>query len=133
MRQGDLADLTAFVAIADNLSFRAAAVRLGLTPSALSHTMRQLEERVGVRLLQRTTRSVSLTDAGHRLLERLRPAIEQVTGALGDLNQERKRPFGRLRIHATPMAAATVVAPVWGRFLSTYPDVHLEVCVDEAI
>jgi DNA-binding transcriptional LysR family regulator len=68
MRRGELADLTAFVAIADHLSFRAAAARLGVTPSALSHTMRQLEERVGVRLLQRTTRSVSLTDAGHRLL-----------------------------------------------------------------
>jgi DNA-binding transcriptional LysR family regulator len=132
MRRGDLADLTAFVAIADNLSFRAAAARLGVTPSALSHTMRQLEDRVGVRLLRRTTRSVSLTDAGLRLLERLRPAIDQVAGALEDLNQERQRPFGRLRIHATPIAAAAVIAPVWWRFLSTYPDVHLEVCVDEA-
>ncbi len=132
MRRGDLADLTAFVAVADNLSFRAAAARLGVTPSALSHTMRQLEERVGVRLLHRTTRSVSLTDAGLRLLERLRPAIDQVAGALEDLNQERRRPFGRLRIHAIQMAAAAVIAPIWGRFLSTYPEVHLEVCVDEA-
>jgi DNA-binding transcriptional LysR family regulator len=132
MRRGDLADLTAFVTIADNLSFRAAAARLGVTPSALSHTMRQLEERVGVRLLQRTTRSVSLTDAGLRLLERLRPAIDQVAGALEDLNQERQRPFGRLRIHATQMAATAVIAPIWERFLSTYPDVHLEISVDEA-
>jgi DNA-binding transcriptional LysR family regulator len=132
MRRGDLADLTAFVAVADNLSFRAAASRLGVTPSALSHTMRQLEERVGVRLLHRTTRSVSLTDAGHRLLERLRPAIDQVASALEDLNQERQRPFGHLRIHAIQMAAAAVIAPIWGRFLSTYPEVHLEVCVDEA-
>jgi DNA-binding transcriptional LysR family regulator len=131
MRRGELADLTAFVAIADHLSFRAAAVRLGVTPSALSHTMRQLEERVGVRLLQRTTRSVSLTDAGHRLLERLRPAIDQVSGALEDLNQERKRPFGRLRIHAIETAATAVIAPVWGRFLSTYPEVHVEVITDE--
>jgi DNA-binding transcriptional LysR family regulator len=132
MRRSDLADLTAFVTIADKLSFRAAAGRLGVTPSALSHTMRQLEERVGVRLLNRTTRSVSLTDAGLRLLERLRPAVDQVAGALEDLNQERQRPFGRLRIHATPVAAAVVIAPVWRRFLATYPDVHLEVCVDEA-
>lgn len=132
MDRGDLANLTAFVAVADQRSFRAAASRLGVTPSALSHTMRQLEERVGVRLLNRTTRSVSLTDAGLRLLERVRPAIDQVAGALEDLNQERERPFGRLRIHATQVAAAAVIAPVWGRFLSTYPDVHLEVGVDEA-
>ena len=83
MRRGELADLSAFMAVADNLSFRAAAVRLGITPSALSHTVRQLEERLGVRLLRRTTRSVSLTDSGRRLLERLRPAIAEITGALG--------------------------------------------------
>jgi DNA-binding transcriptional LysR family regulator len=131
MQRSDLADLTAFIAVADHLSFRAAAVRLGVTPSALSHSMRQLEERLGIRLLNRTTRSVSLTDAGLRLLERLRPAIDQVTGALEDLNQERQRPFGRLRIHASQMAAAAVIAPVWGRFLSTYPDVQLELRVDD--
>jgi DNA-binding transcriptional LysR family regulator len=74
MDRGDLADLNAFVAVADQLSFRAAASRLGVTPSALSHSMRQLEKRLGVRLLHRTTRSVSPTDAGLRLLEQLRPA-----------------------------------------------------------
>src|SRR5580698_8342072 len=131
MRRGDLADLTAFIAVANQLSFRAAALRLGVTPSALSHSMRQLEERLGVRLLHRTTRSVSLTDAGLRLLERLRPAIEQIDGALEGLNQERQRPFGRLRIYAGHMAAAAVIAPVWGRFLSTYPDVQLELRVDD--
>jgi DNA-binding transcriptional LysR family regulator len=132
MRRGDLADLTAFITVAEHLSFRAAAARLGVTPSALSHTMRQLEDRVGVRLLNRTTRSVSLTDAGRRLLERLQPAIDQVTGALEDLNREREKPFGRLRIHANHTAATAVIAPVWERFLTTYPDVHLEVSVDEA-
>jgi len=131
MGRGDLGDLAAFVAIADNLSFRAAASRLGVTPSALSHTMRQLEDRVGVRLLHRTTRSVSPTDAGVRLLERLRPAIEQIDGALEGLNEERQRPFGRLRIYAGHLAAAAVIAPIWARFLSTYPDVHLELRVDE--
>ena len=130
--RGDLSDLTSFVAIADQLSFRAAALRLGVTPSALSHSMRQLEERLGMRLLNRTTRSVSLTDAGLRLLERLRPAINQVVDALEDLNRERGRPFGRLRIHAGHTAAAAVVAPVWQRFLSTYPDVQLELQVSEA-
>ena len=132
MQRGDFADLTAFVAVADELSFRAAAARVGVTPSALSHTMRQLEERLGVRLLNRTTRSVALTDPGRRLLERLRPAIAQITGALEELDRDRQRPFGRLRIHASVMAAAAVIAPMWDRFLTTYPDVHLDLQVDDA-
>src|SRR5271155_1676046 len=119
MSRGNLNDLAAFVAIANNLSFRAAGARLGVTPSALSHTMRQLESRLGVRLLNRTTRSVSVPDAGLRLLEQLRPAIEQIDGALEGLNQERQRPFGHLRIYAGHMAGAAVIAPGWGRFLST--------------
>jgi DNA-binding transcriptional LysR family regulator len=94
--------------------------------------MRQLEERLSVRLLHRTTRSVSLTDAGRRLLDRLRPAINRIAGALEDLNQERQRPMGRLRIYAIHLAAAAVVAPIWGRFLSTYPEIHLELAVGEA-
>src|ERR1700720_1583642 len=106
MDRGSLADLTAFVAVADRLSFRAAASQLGVTPSALSHSMRQLEARLGVRLLHRTTRSVSLTDAGQRLLEQLRPALGQISDALEDLNRERSRPFGRLRIYATNLAGA---------------------------
>jgi len=132
MDRGDLANLTAFVAVADRRSFRAAASQLGVTPSALSHSMRQLEERLGVRLLHRTTRSVSATDAGLRLLERLRPAIGQIAGALENLNEERQRPLGRLRIYATHLAAAAVVAPIWARFLSTYPEIHLELAVGEA-
>jgi DNA-binding transcriptional LysR family regulator len=132
MDRGSLADLTAFAAIADRLSFRAAASQLGVTPSALSHSMRQLEERLGVRLLHRTTRSVSLTDAGRRLLDQLRPAIDQIAGALENLNQERQRPMGRLRIYAIHTAAFAVVAPIWWRFLSTYPEVHLELAVGEA-
>jgi DNA-binding transcriptional LysR family regulator len=132
MDRGRLADLTAFVAVADRLSFRAAASQLGVTPSALSHSMRQLEERLGVRLLHRTTRSVSLTDAGRRLLDRLRPAIDQIAGALEDLNQERERPMGRLRIYAIHTAAVAIVAPIWQRFLSTYPEVHFELAVGEA-
>jgi DNA-binding transcriptional LysR family regulator len=132
MQRGSLADLTAFVAVADHLSFRAAASQLGVTPSALSHSMRQLEERLGLRLLHRTTRSVSLTDAGSRLVERLRPAINQIGDALEDLNQERSRPFGRLRIYANHTGAAAVITPVWKRFLSTYPEVHLELQTGEA-
>src|SRR5258707_15856436 len=121
MNRSELADLNAFVVVANHLSFRAASAQLGVTASALSHSMRQLEERLGARLLHRTTRSVSLTDAGLRLLARLRPAMSQIGAALEDLNEERKRPFGRLRLHVSPMAAAAVIAPVWGRFLSTYP------------
>jgi DNA-binding transcriptional LysR family regulator len=132
MDRSHLADLTAFVAVADRLSFRGAASQLGVTPSALSHSMRQLEERLRVRLLNRTTRSVSVTDAGRRLLDRLRPAIDQIDGALEDLNHERQRPMGRLRIYATHLAAAAVVTPIWKRFLSTYPEVHLELAVAEA-
>jgi DNA-binding transcriptional LysR family regulator len=132
MDRGDLPNLSAFVAVADQRSFRAAASRLGVTASALSHSMRLLEERLGVRLLHRTTRSVSVTDAGLRLLERLRPAIDQISGAIEDLNQERQRPSGRLRIYAVLLAAEGVIAPIWGRFLSTYPEVRLELALGEA-
>jgi DNA-binding transcriptional LysR family regulator len=126
MRRGDLADLTAFVTVAEKRSFCSAAERLGVTPSAMSHTITQLEQRLGVRLLQRSTRGVSLTDAGTRLLERLRPAMDQIAGALEDLDDERKRPSGRLRIYATTIAASEVVAPIWAQFLTAYPQVQLE-------
>lgn len=132
MRRSDFADLTAFVSVATHLNFRAAAMQLGVTPSALSHTVRQLEERLGVRLLHRTTRSVSPTDAGLRLLERLRPAMDEVMIALEDLKREQHRPSGRLRIHATHLAAMTVIAPIWNRFLSTYPEVEIELQVNQA-
>jgi DNA-binding transcriptional LysR family regulator len=132
MRRADLADLTAFVAIADNLSFRVAASHIDVTPSALSHMMRQLEERLGVRLLNRTTRSVSLTDAGRRLLDRLRPAVEQIPQGLDDLKSEQGHPFGCLRLYVTHLAGPAVIAPIWARFLSTFPDVRLELHTDVA-
>src|ERR1700752_1551746 len=132
MRRTDLADLTAFVAVADNLSFREAASRLGVTPSALSHTMRHFEEHLGFRLLNRTTRSVSLTDAGLRLLDRLRPAVEEISRGLEDLKGEQGLPFGRLRLYVTHLAGAAVIAPIWARYLSTFPDVQLEIHVDAA-
>jgi DNA-binding transcriptional LysR family regulator len=132
MDRGDLGNLAAFVAVADQRSFRAAATQFGVSASALSHSMRQLEQRLGVRLLHRTTRSVSATDAGLRLLDRLRPAMSQISDALEDLNQERQRPLGRLRIYAVHLAGAAVFAPIWGRFLSTYPEVQLEIALGEA-
>jgi DNA-binding transcriptional LysR family regulator len=131
MKRADLADLFAFAAVAETLSFRAAARRVGVTPSAISHTMRQLEKRLGVRLLHRTTRSVALTDQGRRLLEHVRPALAQIDGALQALDQERQQPSGRLRIHASGGGAAAVVAPVWNAFLRAYPAVHLELKVDD--
>src|ERR1700749_760027 len=117
MNRGDLTDLNTFLAIADHLSFRAAAAQLGGTSSALSHSVRQLEEGLGARPLHRTTRSVSLTDAGLRLLERLRPGMDQISDALEELKEERLRPSGRLRIYAQQWTAATVIAPMWQQFL----------------
>ena len=132
MNRADLADLTAFVAVADQLSFRAAASQLGVTPSALSHSMRQLEERLGVRLLNRTTRSVSVTDAGLRLLERLRPAVGQIAGALEDLNQERQRPLGRLRILRDPSGGEGGHCANLGTLLVDLPGSPLEIALGEA-
>jgi len=129
MNRGDLSDLNTFLAIADHLSFRAAAAQLGVTSSALSHSIRQLEERLGVRLLHRTTRSVSLTDSGLRLLERLRPGMDQISDALEELKEERHRPTGRLRIYTQHWTVGTVIAPIWERFLISYPEVHLELSV----
>jgi DNA-binding transcriptional LysR family regulator len=131
MHRGALSDLTTFITVADSLSFRGAGERLRVTPSALSHSMKQLEERLGTRLLNRTTRSVSLTDAGLRLLERLRPAFDQITDAMEDLNEARGRPVGNLRVYVGGTAAADVVAPIWNCFLSTYPEVNLEVEVGQ--
>lgn len=132
MRRTDLADLLAFVVVGDKLSFRAAAARLEVTPSALSHTMRQLEQRLGVRLLHRTTRSVALTDAGLRLMEQLHPALSQISEALEGLNEARSRPVGRLRIHTwLSLAAHAVIAPLWSDFLATYPEVELEIRVED--
>jgi DNA-binding transcriptional LysR family regulator len=130
MRRAELGDLAAFVAVADGLSFRTAAERLGVTPSALSHTIRQVEERHGVRLLNRTTRKVSLTDAGDRLLSRLRPALDEISGAVEDLDRDRQRPFGRLAIVSVLTAASAVILPVWARYLAAYPDVQLDLRLD---
>ena len=130
MRRAELGDLAAFVAVADQLSFRTAAERLRVTPSALSHTIRQVEERHGVRLLNRTTRKVSLTDAGERLLLRLRPALDEINGAVQDLDRDRLRPFGRLAIVSVLTAVSAVILPVWARYLAAYPDVQLDLRVD---
>jgi DNA-binding transcriptional LysR family regulator len=126
MKRSELADLAAFVAVADELSFRAGAARLGITRSALSHAMQQLEKRLDVRLLNRSTRGVALTDAGRRLFESLQPAFAGIEQGLADLDIERGSPSGRLRLLISVGAAATVIAPVWRDFLATHPRVRLE-------
>jgi len=126
MKRSELADLAAFAAVAEVLSFRAGAARLGITRSALSHAMQQLERRLDVRLLHRSTRGVALTDPGRRLFETLRPAFAGIEQALAELDHDRGSPSGRLRLHVSAGAAATVIAPVWRTFLATHPRVQLE-------
>lgn len=126
-------DLAIFLAIAQHLSFARAAVDLGLTPSALSHALRSLEERLGVRLFNRTTRSVALTEAGERLQARVRPALRDIADALEDLNNFRDKPSGSLRINAGRAAIQLVLLPLVGRFLAAYPDVRLELVADDGL
>src|SRR6266702_6348075 len=117
MQRGRLDDLQAFVAVARERSFTKAAARLGVSQSALSHTMRALEERLGVRLLSRTTRSVSPTEAGETLLRSLRPALEEITSGVDAVGALRGKPSGTVRITATKHAVSTVVMPLLPRFL----------------
>jgi DNA-binding transcriptional LysR family regulator len=129
MRAG-LTDLSAFVAVATHRSFSRAAAELGLSPSALSHTVRGLEERMDLRLLNRTTRSVAPTEAGERLLERLRPALRDIADALEDANLFRDKPAGRLRLNVPRSAAVLLLAPVITRFVQTYPEMRLEIATE---
>lgn len=131
MKRSELPDLAAFIAVADSLSFRAGAARLGITRSALSHAMQHLEKRLDVRLLHRSTRGVALTDAGRRLFESLQPAFADIDQALSDLDRERGTPSGRLRLHASSGAAVAVVAPIWRDFLAAHPRVQLDLEVSD--
>lgn len=124
--------LQAFLAVAEERSFTRAAKRIGVSPSALSHAIRGLEERIGVRLLARTTRSVAPTDAGQQLLGRLGPALDDIRGALDLISQLSRRPAGRVRLIVSPLAAKTVLAPRLGQFARDYPDVVLDITTDES-
>jgi DNA-binding transcriptional LysR family regulator len=130
MLRAGLSELTAFIAIADGRSFRAAARTLGVSPSALSHSMRGLEARLGVRLFNRTTRSVALTDAGEKLLRRVVPAIADLEDAVNEAASSRDRPSGSIRISASESAAKPIVRDVLADFLVAYPDIHVELVVD---
>lgn len=122
--------LTAFVAVAEERSFTRAARRLGVSPSALSHALRGLEERIGVRLLSRTTRSVAPTDAGQQLFARIKPAFGDVREALEQLSGLRDRPAGRVRLLLPRSAAIIALVPKLAQFARDYPEVVLDVTTD---
>ena len=130
MTKPSLSDLTAFVAIAEHRSFRKAADALDLSPSTLSHLVRTLETRLGVRLLHRTTRSVSPTEAGSRLLARLRPVLRDFDLALEEVSAFRGAPAGTLRINANETAARVLLASVVPEFVKRYPDVSLDLVTE---
>ena len=118
--------------VAEQRNFTRAAKQLGIAPATLSETIRSLEERLGLRLLNRTTRSVAPTEAGEKLLQRLRPVIDDYEAAIDSLNEFRDKPAGLLRLTVAPPAAQAVLAPVLAKFLAQYPDIRLEISVDSA-
>ena len=128
----ELSVLSAFLAVADERSFTRAAKRLNVSTSGLSHVIRRLEEQIGVRLLTRTTRSVSPTDAGEQLLAQLRPALSDIRGVLTTLSGLQSTPVGRIRLLCLRLAAKTVVGPKLGRFVRDYPSVELEITTDDS-
>ena len=130
MQRGSLNDLLAFLAVGQERSFTRAAAKLGVSQSALSHTIRGLEERLGLRLLTRTTRSVSPTEAGERLLHRLGPRFEEIESELAALSEFRKKPAGTICITATDYAVETILWPKLKRFLQRYPEVKVEIITD---
>jgi DNA-binding transcriptional LysR family regulator len=133
MRQPGFAELNAFAEVAARKSFAKAAPHLSVSRSTLSETIRGLEERLGVRLLNRTTRSVALTEAGERLLARLRPAIDEFEAALDSINAFRETPAGRLRLTVPPPASQFILAPIVAEFLAEHPAINLEISVDAVL
>src|SRR5438874_6351746 len=127
MDRSDLNILAVFLAVAEERSFTRAGKRLGVSPSAMSHAIRGLEEDIGVRLLSRTTRSVAPTEAGEQLLVRLRPALADIQEAVGQLSGLRDKPAGRLRLLLPRFAATAVFSPKLRKFARDYPDVLLDV------
>jgi len=133
MRASGNTDLRAFVAVAEQGSFSKAAEQLGLSPSSLSQIIRTFEERLGVRLLHRTTRSVALTEAGERLLLRIRPALAELDAALADVGHFRDRPAGTVRVRCLRHAFRTYVEPIIAAFHDAYPDIKLDILVDDTV
>ncbi len=133
MRGSDYAELQAFAAIVKHGSFVRAAAYLGVTPSALSQIIRNLEQRLGVRLLNRTTRSVAPSEAGARLLQRLLPALADLNAAQAEATQMGALPAGTLRINTSRVAAIHYLAPLLGPFMQAYPAIRLEIITDERL
>jgi DNA-binding transcriptional LysR family regulator len=129
MRGTEFAEMSAFAAIAEQKSFAKAATLLGIGRSTLSQNLRSLEERLGVRLLHRTTRSVSLTEAGARLLARVRPALDELTAAANEANDQRGMPTGLLRLVVQPPVATFMIAPMLARFMRACPGIRVDVAV----
>jgi DNA-binding transcriptional LysR family regulator len=123
-------DLLAFLAVARERSFTRAAAKLGVSQSALSHTIRGLEERLALRLLTRTTRSVSPTEAGERLLQTVGPRFEEIAAELAALSELRQKPAGTIRITAIDHAADTVLWPRLAKLLREYPEIKVEIAID---
>jgi DNA-binding transcriptional LysR family regulator len=130
MKREHLADLSAFATVAQELSFTRAAAKLGMTQSSLSHAIRRLESRIGLRLLTRTTRSVAPTEAGERLLRTVQPAFEHIDLEIDSLTALRDKPAGTIRVTTAEHAALTVLMPALERLLPEYPDIHVEVVMD---
>src|ERR1700686_4539476 len=133
MRGPELAEMNAFVTVAERCSFAKAAVQLGISRSRLSETIRELEGRLGVRLLKRTTRRVAPPVAGERLLSQKRPRLDDFDALLDSINAFRDKPAGLLRLTVLPPAASFMLAPLLSRFLAQYPSIDLEISVDAAL
>jgi DNA-binding transcriptional LysR family regulator len=133
MKRDELNDLAAFVMVADEMSFTRAASKLGMSPSALSHAMKALEDRLGLQLLARTTRRVRATEAGERLLKTLRPTFFDINAALTALGEMRDKPAGTVRITTFKHAATSVLCPVLPGFLAVYPDIRVEITIDDGL
>jgi DNA-binding transcriptional LysR family regulator len=130
MKRGSLDDLSALIAVGREQSFTKAAAKLAVSQSALSQTIRQLEIRLGVRLLTRTTRSVSLTEAGERLVGTAAPRIEEIEAELEAIGELREKPAGTIRITATEYATDTILLPKLSKLLRDYPDIKVEIVID---
>lgn len=133
MKRDELSDLLAFLAVAEEGSFTRAAARIGTSQSALSHTLRRLEQSLNIKLLNRTTRSVTTTPAGDRLVRSLRPSFDEIAESLASLDELRASPAGTVRITTSQHAAETVLWPAILRLAKDYPDLKVEISVDQRL